>query len=61
MGHDYKMISTTGGYCDCGDELAWKKSGACIHHRKNVVLDSNGKEILPLSLLEQLVSPQVCS
>ncbi|KAH3732377.1 E3 ubiquitin-protein ligase PRT6 [Pelomyxa schiedti] len=32
-GHDYRMISTGGGCCDCGDRAAWQESGFCRHHR----------------------------
>lgn len=32
-GHDYYMITTGGGCCDCGDRAAWKESGFCKNHR----------------------------
>lgn len=32
-GHDYFMIYTGGGCCDCGDPEAWKEEGFCKHHR----------------------------
>ncbi|XP_024369767.1 E3 ubiquitin-protein ligase PRT6 isoform X2 [Physcomitrium patens] len=30
--HDYCMIRTGGGCCDCGDMTAWKQSGFCSRH-----------------------------
>ncbi|XP_024387527.1 E3 ubiquitin-protein ligase PRT6 isoform X2 [Physcomitrium patens] len=30
--HDYSMIRTSGGCCDCGDVTAWKQSGFCSKH-----------------------------
>lgn len=32
MNHDYSMIHTGGGCCDCGDNTAWKESGFCSRH-----------------------------
>ncbi|KAL3679047.1 hypothetical protein R1sor_022003 [Riccia sorocarpa] len=32
-GHDYSMIHTFGGCCDCGDVTAWKQSGFCVNHK----------------------------
>ncbi|GJP86815.1 hypothetical protein CLOP_g16791 [Closterium sp. NIES-67] len=31
-GHDYAMIKTGGGCCDCGDPTAWKRQGFCRRH-----------------------------
>lgn len=31
-GHDYAMVHTSGGCCDCGDVQAWRKSGFCKKH-----------------------------
>ncbi|GLJ41100.1 hypothetical protein SUGI_0851350 [Cryptomeria japonica] len=33
VSHDYSMIHTGGGCCDCGDETAWKLEGFCSNHR----------------------------
>lgn len=33
VNHDYSMIHTGGGCCDCGDETAWKIEGFCSKHR----------------------------
>lgn len=33
VNHDYSMIHTGGGCCDCGDETAWKSEGFCSRHR----------------------------
>lgn len=32
-GHDYSMMYTRGGCCDCGDETAWKREGFCSRHK----------------------------
>ncbi|KAI3787070.1 hypothetical protein L1987_41256 [Smallanthus sonchifolius] len=31
--HDYSVIQTSGGCCDCGDVTAWKRSGFCSKHK----------------------------
>lgn len=31
--HDYSIIYTGGGCCDCGDVTAWKREGFCSKHR----------------------------
>ncbi|XP_020580715.1 E3 ubiquitin-protein ligase PRT6 [Phalaenopsis equestris] len=31
--HDYNIMYTGGGCCDCGDETAWKKEGFCSEHK----------------------------
>lgn len=31
--HDYSIIYTGGGCCDCGDITAWKRSGFCSKHK----------------------------
>ncbi|XP_010452066.1 PREDICTED: E3 ubiquitin-protein ligase PRT6 isoform X2 [Camelina sativa] len=31
--HDYSIIYTGGGCCDCGDETAWKPGGFCSKHK----------------------------
>eukprot|EP00871_Galdieria_phlegrea_P002761 jgi/Galph1/3486/GphlegSOOS_G2139.1 len=31
-GHDFSIIRTGGGVCDCGDPQAWKPSGFCEKH-----------------------------
>ncbi|XP_010543302.1 PREDICTED: E3 ubiquitin-protein ligase PRT6 [Tarenaya hassleriana] len=31
--HDYSIIYTGGGCCDCGDETAWKREGFCSMHK----------------------------
>ncbi|XP_009596027.1 E3 ubiquitin-protein ligase PRT6 isoform X1 [Nicotiana tomentosiformis] len=31
--HDYSIIYTGGGCCDCGDVSAWKRSGFCSKHK----------------------------
>ncbi|RDX80983.1 E3 ubiquitin-protein ligase PRT6 [Mucuna pruriens] len=32
-GHDYFVIYTGGGCCDCGDVTAWKREGFCLMHK----------------------------
>jgi hypothetical protein len=31
--HDYSIIYTGGGCCDCGDITAWKREGFCSKHK----------------------------
>lgn len=31
--HDFRMIRSGGGMCDCGDPTAWKQEGFCAKHR----------------------------
>nr|XP_016434759.1 PREDICTED: E3 ubiquitin-protein ligase PRT6-like [Nicotiana tabacum] len=31
--HDYSIIYTGGGCCDCGDVTAWKREGFCSKHK----------------------------
>ncbi|KAI3950096.1 hypothetical protein MKW98_008541 [Papaver atlanticum] len=31
--HDYSLMYTGGGCCDCGDETAWKQNGFCSKHK----------------------------
>lgn len=40
--HDYSVIYTGGGCCDCGDETAWKREGFCSKHK-------GSEQIQPLS------------
>ncbi|XVE61882.1 hypothetical protein DITRI_Ditri06bG0074600 [Diplodiscus trichospermus] len=40
--HDYSIIYTGGGCCDCGDETAWKREGFCSKHK-------GAEQIQPLS------------
>ncbi|XP_074307794.1 E3 ubiquitin-protein ligase PRT6 [Silene latifolia] len=40
--HDYSIIYTGGGCCDCGDETAWKLEGFCSKHK-------GAEQIVPLS------------
>eukprot|EP00850_Spirogloea_muscicola_P019997 SM000205S06204 [mRNA] locus=s205:3198:12812:+ [translate_table: standard] len=47
--HDYSMIRTGGGCCDCGDVSAWKEGGFCARHRR----PSDGAA--PVSLPEAFV------
>ncbi|KAK9676609.1 hypothetical protein RND81_11G088300 [Saponaria officinalis] len=40
--HDYSIIYTGGGCCDCGDETAWKLEGFCSKHK-------GAEQIVPLA------------
>lgn len=40
--HDYSVIYTGGGCCDCGDVTAWKREGFCSNHK-------GAEQILPLT------------
>lgn len=40
--HDYSIIYTGGGCCDCGDVTAWKRDGFCTKHK-------GAEQIQPLS------------
>ncbi|KAK9126954.1 hypothetical protein Scep_015800 [Stephania cephalantha] len=40
-GHDYALMYTGGGCCDCGDATAWKREGFCSKHK-------GAEQILPL-------------
>lgn len=31
--HDYSVMYTSGGCCDCGDVMAWKREGFCSKHK----------------------------
>ncbi|GAB2230146.1 hypothetical protein Drorol1_Dr00014403 [Drosera rotundifolia] len=53
--HDYSIIYTGGGCCDCGDETAWKREGFCSEHK-------GAKEIKPLPHdVAQAVGPVLSS
>lgn len=32
-GHNYRLIRTDGGCCDCGNQHAWREGGFCSKHR----------------------------
>ncbi|CAO2198997.1 unnamed protein product [Urochloa humidicola] len=40
--HDYSIMYTGGGCCDCGDATAWKREGFCSRHK-------GAEQIKPLS------------
>ncbi|KAJ0235076.1 hypothetical protein HA466_0266960 [Hirschfeldia incana] len=40
--HDYSIMYTSGGCCDCGDDAAWKRDGFCSNHK-------GSEQIQPLS------------
>ena len=41
VGHDYRLVHTSGGCCDCGDPTAWHSSGFCKHHGLKHDADGN--------------------
>jgi E3 ubiquitin-protein ligase UBR3 len=44
--HDYKISKSSGGMCDCGDPLAWKRSGFCSKHT-GAKEDLNPEDLIP--------------
>lgn len=44
-GHDYCVIYTGGGCCDCGDVTAWKREGFCSLHQGAEQVQPLPKEI----------------
>ncbi|KAM2518006.1 hypothetical protein PS1_032847 [Malus domestica] len=43
--HDYSIIYTGGGCCDCGDVTAWKREGFCSNHKGAEQIQPLPKEI----------------
>lgn len=54
IGHDFAMIRTSGGCCDCGDAQAWRPSGFCKHHRGACPEDVDPGSSLPPALRRRL-------
>lgn len=54
-GHDYFVIYTGGGCCDCGDVTAWKREGFCSMHKGAEQIQSLQEEIA------NSVAPVLCS
>jgi hypothetical protein len=56
-GHDYRIVHTSSGCCDCGEPTAWKPSGFCKHH--GVTFSPDGTALylprLPADLKKKLV------
>ncbi|KAK3038512.1 hypothetical protein RJ639_029312, partial [Escallonia herrerae] len=42
--HDYSIIYTGGGCCDCGDVTAWKREGFCSKHKGTEQIQSLPEE-----------------
>lgn len=40
-GHDYRIVHTNGGCCDCGNTSAWKTSGFCTKHGMKTAADGS--------------------
>lgn len=52
--HKYKMnMSRGGGYCDCGDREAWKRSPSCDTHDKEAA-DREKEDIVPHDMQARL-------
>ena len=51
VGHDYKIIRTYGGMCDCGDTDSWNPDGFCSAHPGGTHL-TNESSLIPLDMLE---------
>ncbi|CAL8120131.1 unnamed protein product [Orchesella dallaii] len=50
-GHRYKIsTSSGGGYCDCGDEEAWKTDKFCSDHQPVVTIDKDDRKLKPEEL-----------
>lgn len=45
-GHDYVVLSSVGGNCDCGDTEQWRRSGFCDKHRGLDDENSNPEDYL---------------
>ncbi|CAK9185303.1 unnamed protein product [Ilex paraguariensis] len=43
--HDYSIIYTGGGCCDCGDVTAWKREGFCSKHKGAEQIQPLSKEV----------------
>ncbi|XP_038696647.1 E3 ubiquitin-protein ligase PRT6-like [Tripterygium wilfordii] len=43
--HDYSIIYTSGGCCDCGDVTAWKHEGFCSKHKGTEVIKPLPEEL----------------
>ncbi|EPS71158.1 hypothetical protein M569_03601, partial [Genlisea aurea] len=43
--HDYAIIYTSGGCCDCGDATAWKREGFCSKHKGSEQIQQLPKHI----------------
>ncbi|CAA6654977.1 unnamed protein product [Spirodela intermedia] len=44
-GHDYSIMYTGGGCCDCGDPTAWKREGFCSKHKGSEQIQPLSEEI----------------
>ena len=52
-GHDYKIIRTYGGMCDCGDVESWDSQGFCDEHPGRCQTEKDELDI-PADMLEWL-------
>ena len=52
-GHDYRIVHTNGGCCDCGSTSAWHASGFCNKHGIKTAADGS-------PIYQPLLPPAVC-
>ncbi|KAJ8904401.1 hypothetical protein NDN08_000919 [Rhodosorus marinus] len=52
--HDYAMIKTNGGCCDCGDIQAWARSGFCSQHVGTSTTSEDVSSAMPEDFKERL-------
>jgi len=52
--HDYAMIKTNGGCCDCGDIQAWARSGFCSRHVGTSTTSEDFSSTMPEDFKERL-------
>jgi len=51
----YKIsTSSCGGYCDCGDEEAWKTDQFCSDHQPVVTIDKDDRKLKPEELEKRI-------
>lgn len=55
VGHDYAMVRTAGGCCDCGDVQAWRPGGFCSMHSGACAEDDDPSSAMPLKLKSELI------
>ena len=46
QGHDYRLVHSGGGVCDCGDTTAWAAAGACSKHRPGAAANADADPAL---------------
>jgi hypothetical protein len=55
VGHDYRMVHSGGGVCDCGDLDSWSIEGCCSQHRgPDTPPTADISSLLPPDLMERV-------